>query len=181
MSHPREELSEIMEGFPRPHSPGGYLLLNEYLTQARILSSAYNLSELYYRSLHKWMTYPLIFITVTTTVLSGFDLNRYAVCGLSFAALILSSFNSVINPTEKEHVAHSVANEYDEVACEIYQYITENGKTREEIKTYSNHINSVLCIWKGQSPPIKPRFMIRARLAHMKSKKSKSRRSESPV
>jgi hypothetical protein len=178
----REQLSILMEENKGMGSPGAYKLLKEYRMQARVLASAFHFSECYHREVHRWLTYPLILLTVSTTVLSAFELNKYVVCALSFASLLLTSFNSAVRPKDREYAAHAVSGEFQEIADDIHQYITENHKTADEIKAYSNHVNSVLSIWKGQSPACRDSFISRAQLKHsprMRSSKKK-RESESP-
>jgi hypothetical protein len=163
--------------FP-PSSPGAYQLLNNYLMTAKVLSSAYKHSSGYHRRLYQYLTYPLILTSAISTVLSGFQLNEYAVMGLSLTSLLLVGFNSATNPKDRENKAHNFSIEYSEVASDIEQFILENNKTKEQIKTYSQHINSVLNIFKSQSPTIRDSFLKQAKLENSPRIRSSLKKKE---
>ena len=139
-----------------------YGLLKSYMKNAKIKSKAYSYSEKYYRNLYKYLSYPLVVITATNTVLSGFSLNPYILMGLSFSSLVLIGFDKLINPKDKEHKANQIQSEFGEINRNIKQFVSENNKSRDEIKSYSQTINEVINIWESLSPPIQDKFITKA-------------------
>jgi hypothetical protein len=147
-----------------PLKNGPYALLKEYMLESKTLSIAYKKSEAYYRMLHKYLTYPIIVTSAVASVCSGFALSQYIVLGLSLTTLLLSGFNSAINPKEKEHLANQVSTEFGEISSNILQFILENSKTRSEIKAYSQLIHELLNTWKSQSPSVKNKYLAEAQI-----------------
>ena len=140
-------------------STGGYSLLKGYLKEAKVLATAYKKSEGYYRRLSKWVTYPVIVTSAIGSVCAGIGVSDYALMGLSLTTLILSGFNGAIDPKGKEQRANQFKTEFTEIASNINQFIYENNKSVEEIKTHSQLIHEILNTWKSQAPPVSEEYV----------------------
>jgi hypothetical protein len=141
------------------NSPGGYLLLKTYMNEAQILSLAYSKSESYYRTLYRIMNYPIIITSAIGTIAAGLKLNEYVLMSISFSTVVISGFNGIINPKEREQKANQISLEFDEIYSNINQFILENDKSKEEIKAYSQLIHTSINNWKSISPNIREKFM----------------------
>jgi len=142
-----------------------YYLLKIYGKTAKIKSKAYSYSEAYFRQMYKYLTYPLIILSASATMLSGFDAHPFSswvVMGISLTTLILVGFNQAINPKDKENRANQIKTEFGEISGNVKQFIMENNKTRQEIKIYGQLIHEQLNIWNSLSPPIKDKFIEKA-------------------
>ena len=148
----------------KPSSPGPYALLKKYMHESKVLSIAYKKSEAYYRSLYKCLTYPVIVTSVVASVCSGLDLNRYILLALSLSTLMLSGFNSAINPKDRENKANQVSTEFGEISSNISQFIYENSKSKDDIKAYSQLVHELLNTWKSQSPSIQKKYLDKAKI-----------------
>jgi hypothetical protein len=143
---------------------GSYRLLQRYEREASTTAIAYKLSEAHWRSSYKMLQYPLIFITALASVFASVDINKYVLMALSFTSMILSSFITVINPKEKEQKANQISTEFREIASNITQFITENGKSPAELKSFSQHQLDLIDIWTSLAPPINKSYVKDARL-----------------
>lgn len=139
-----------------------YVLLDKYAQEAKIKASAYSKSEAFYRSVHRWLTYPVIITSTVASVCAGVGLNSYAILSLSLVTLLLSGFNSAIDPKNRENLAHNVSVEFNEIYNNIQQFLLENNKTKGEIKTYSQMIRELLNVWESQAPPIRSEYIRQA-------------------
>jgi hypothetical protein len=83
---------------------------------------------------------------------------------LSLSTLLLSGFNSTINPKGKENLANQVSTEFREISSNISQFIYENSKTKEDIRSYSQLIHELLNTWKALSPPIQNKYLEEANI-----------------
>lgn len=139
-----------------------YTLLKKYLNTAKVKSVSYSYSEAYYRTMYKWLTYPLIILASVNTVLASFDITHYALMSISITTLILTGFNTAINPKDKENLANHIKIEFGEIASNITQFIYENHKSKEQVKAFTHTIHELMNVWESQSPPIKNEFIKRA-------------------
>jgi hypothetical protein len=148
---------------------GGYKLLKQYKDESKILASAYKMSEAYWRKVHKYLTYPVIVLTSLSSILASVDIGgvpgstlqytRYALLCLSFTTMILSGFNAAISPKDKESKANQSSTEFSEISSNINQFIVENNKTNNEIKTFSQLQLELLETWKSLSPPVSSEYI----------------------
>ena len=146
---------------------GGYSLLRAYLKEAKVLATAYKKSEGYYRRLSKWVTYPVIVTSAIGSVCAGIGgISDYALMGLSLATLILSGFNSAIDPKGKEQKANQFKTEFTEIASNVNQFICENNKTPEEIKAHSQLVHEIMNTWKSQAPPVSDDYLKDSSMRH---------------
>jgi hypothetical protein len=136
-----------------------YYLLRTYARESKILSKAYAMSESYYRNLYKYLTYPLVVLTTISTLISGLEINTYVVISINLAMLLLIGFNTTISPKDKEHSAHTVSGEFGEIKASINQFITENSKSADDCRNYSQLVLEQVKIWKSLSPPVKDKYM----------------------
>jgi len=155
-----------------------YFLLRSYCRTAKIKSKAYGYSERSYRDMYKYLTYPLILLSATNTILSGFTEHPYIVMGIAFSSLVLVGFNQSICPKDKEHMACTVKVEFGEISGNVKQFIMENNKTVEEVKNYSALIHEQLQIWNGLSPPIRDIFVKKAEELYIDRHRSHSKESK---
>lgn len=162
-------------------STGGYSLLQKYKKEAKILSIAYSYSEAKYREIHKYLTYPVIILSAVASVCAGLDINQYALMGLSLSILILSGFNTAINPKDREHKANQVKTEFGEISSAVSQFILENNKSKEDIRSQSQLTHELLNVWKGMSPPIADKFIKRATLECTKRLRTTSQQDKKNV
>lgn len=140
-----------------------YKLLKFYGTEAKIKSKAYGYSEAYYRWLAKALSYPIIVISAVSSVLAGLDeFDQYILMCLSLSTLILVGFTTAISPKDKEQKAAQHKVEFGEIDANIRQFILENNKSHEEIKTFSEIVHSEMNVWNSLAPAIQDRFMERA-------------------
>ena len=170
-----------MSNSPMSESPetcqlisGGYILLKRYMHEAKVLSLAYSFSEAKFRNLHKWLTYPIILLSSVASVCAGLDINQYALMSISLSILILSGFNSSVNPLDRANRANQMKTEFGEIASDTAQFVQENNKSSDEIKSYSQLIHELLNVWKAQSPPCSSQFMQTAKLECSKRIRSSS-------
>jgi hypothetical protein len=151
-------------------SPGAYVLLQSYQKETEILAKAMKMSESYYLNLHKILTYPLIILSSFTTVMVGIDSKdspvnlSYYILALSLMTTLFAGFNTAINPKEKESRYNQVSTEFSEISANIRQYITENGKTKDELKVFSNQQLVLVELWRSLSPPINQKYLKQAGL-----------------
>jgi hypothetical protein len=152
----KKEVSQLLEliDIHTKNSIGAYSLLQKYEKQAKINSIAYKMSERYWRMFYKLLQYPLLVITTLVSVFATIDIDHYVLVGLSFVSLLLSGFITIINPKEKEGRANQVSNEFNIISSNICQFITENNKTKNELKAFSQRQLELLEIWNTLSPPI---------------------------
>ena len=129
-----------------------------------VLANAYKMAESHHRTIHKILTYPLIVLAATGSVLAGLHSNEYVLMGISLATLIMTGFSTAINPKDKEMRCYQVSAEFNEIAGSINQFILENHKSREEIKAFSKHILSVLDIWRALAPSINKKYVRQAKI-----------------
>lgn len=142
-----------------------YKLLKQYLRTAKVKSKAYSYSERYYRSMYKYLTYPIIITSALSSIMAGIGddyISHYFLLIVSLSTLILSGFNTAINPKEKENLANHLKVEFGEIASNIEQFIYENSKTRNEIKSYTSTVHELMNVWNGQCTPIKDKFITQA-------------------
>ena len=139
-----------------------YKLLHDYKKQATIQSNAYKYSEGFYRSLHKWLTYPIILLSAVSTILSGFNINHYSIMSISFSTLVLVGFERAINPKDKEQKSCQIKIEMNEIASNIKQFILNNHRTEEEIKQYTQLIHEQINIWNSIAPPIQDMYITKS-------------------
>ena len=162
-----------------------YTLLNQYKNESEILSKAYKLNEGYYLFIHKCLTYPLIIVSTVSSVLAGLMMSEleYVLLGLSLIILILSGFNVAVAPKDKQYASNKISTEFSEIALNINQYLTENNKSKDEIKAYSQKTLAIFEIWKSLMIDINPKYLAQARLecavrvervSHSESKKKES-------
>ena len=154
----QDEKSPIID--PR----GPYVLLNKYRNEARVLSGAYKLSEIYYRTLHQAFTYPVVVFSAAATVASGLHVDQYIIMGISFASLIFSGFSTVVAPKDKENRCNRFSTEFGEIDTNITQFVQENNKEIADIKNYSKVIHELLNSWKAMAPPLNPSHLARSNL-----------------
>jgi hypothetical protein len=140
-----------------------YKLLLDYMNEANILSMAYRKSERYYRNLYNYLTYPVILTSTLSAVSSGLGVNRYILLGLSLTTLLITGFNSALNPANKEKLANQVGIEFGEIASNVRQFVQENSKTETEIKAYSQLIHELINTWQALAPPLKETYIVQAR------------------
>lgn len=136
-----------------------YSLLKSYMYEARILSLALSYREKYYRKMAHCLTYPLVVLSATASVLSGLDMDPYLIMSINLTSLILIGFNQLIAPKEQQFLSNTIKNEFSEIQQSIQQFISENNKTSEQIKQYSQIIFEQLKIWKSLSPDIKTSYI----------------------
>ena len=160
---------------------GSYGLLKKYADEARILSIAYAYSESKFRMLNKWLTYPVIILSSLASVFSGLDMDKFILLGLSLSILILSGFNTAIGPLDRSNRANQFKTEFDNISSDIGQFINENNKTKDEIKAYSAQCHELLNVWKSLSPPVQSSFVKQASIEVLASRKSISKKKDSPV
>ena len=110
------------------------------------------------------LQYPLLVVTVLSSVFSTIDIDHYVLMGLSFTSLLLSGFTTVINPKEKEQKANQISNEFHMISANICQFITENNKTKNELKAFSQMQLELIEFWNSLSPPISPKYIEKAKL-----------------
>lgn len=154
---------------PKPvhkSASGPYILLQKYSAEAMLLSQAYKLSEYEYIYFNKLLSYPTVVLGAAGTVLAGVDVHRYVLMGISLASLMLAGFTTVINPMQRVHAANTSSTEFGQISASIYQFVLENGKSKEEVKRYSQVVQDQLGIWKSQAPPLRPRLLEQARREH---------------
>tara|TARA_R110000850_G_scaffold111078_2_gene224521 strand:+ start:864 stop:1241 length:378 start_codon:yes stop_codon:yes gene_type:complete len=93
-------------------------------------------------------------LTSTSTALSIYhDLNKFVVVGLNLSMLILLGFDKFIDPQQKAMNSHNISIEFQEIYREIKQYINENNKSEEQIKSYSRIILHQMNVWISLAPP----------------------------
>lgn len=139
-----------------------YILLRSYAKDCKIQSKAYHLSEVYYNNLWRCFQYPLVVLSAVSSVCAGLNVNQYALLGLSLATLTLLGFDKLIDPKERSHTANMYSVEYGEIASNIKQFILANNRTKEEIKTYTEQVHTLISKWKVLNPPIYDRFVEQA-------------------
>jgi hypothetical protein len=145
-------------------SPNPYSLLIQYKKEATILSNAYKMNEAHYRQMSKTLTYPVILLSASASVIAGLrnpDL-EYVLLGITLATLLFSGFNTAVNPKDREHASAKVSNEFSEIASAINQFVTENSKSNDEIKAYSRRMLAILDVWRSLAPPISNAFIEKA-------------------
>ena len=143
-------------------SPGSYRLLVGYMNESKILALAYDKSSSYFRFVYKCLTYPIVVTSAVATVCASLDVNKYIIVGLSLVTLILSGFNSAVNPKDKQNNAHNVSIEFSEIHSNVQQFVCENHKTGDEIKAHAQLIHELLNVWKSQAPPISKCYLKQA-------------------
>ena len=143
-----------------------YGLLEKYKTESAVLCRAYKLNEYHYLFLHKILTYPLIILSTFSSVIAGLRRPEleYVILAISLVILILSGFNTVINPKAKEFFSNKISNEFNDLALNINQFIIENNKSKDEIKIYSQKTLELFEIWKSMAPEIPSRFTNQAKI-----------------
>jgi hypothetical protein len=155
-----------------------YKLIKDYLRECQVLNSMYTLSENHWRRVHRFLTYPLIITSALSSIIAGLDIgdpyNNYILLCISLISMIIAGFNSAINPMDRVNRAHQVAGEFGELASDIKQFITENSKTKEDIKTYSKQILSQMDIWKSLAPPVSTEFKKTSMLKHARRTRKNS-------
>lgn len=147
--------------------PDPYTLLRRYAKDSKTTARAYSLSEAYYRSLSKYLNYPVVALSAVSTVCAGLDINKYVLMGVSLATLILLGFDKAIDPKDREHDANKFAVEYGEIASNIKQFVLSNNRTQGEVKAYSETVYSLLTKWKAMNPPIKQSFVTQAKTYYL--------------
>jgi hypothetical protein len=152
----KKEVSQLMEliDIHTRHNTGAYSLLQKYEREAKINAVAYKMSERYWHMFYKLLQYPLLVITTLVSVFATIDIAHYVLVSLSFVSLLLSGFITIINPKEKEQRANQVSNEFNMISSNICQFITENNKTKNELKAFSQRQLELLEIWNSLSPSI---------------------------
>jgi hypothetical protein len=147
-------------------SPGAYVLLQSYQNEANMLSIAYKMNELYYSNISKILTYPVIFLSASASVLAGLRNPHleYVLLGITLATLLFSGFNQAINPSNKQHLSNRCSTEFAEIGSSINQFAVENNKSSDEIKAYSRKMLAVLVVWKGICPDISNSLIKKAKL-----------------
>lgn len=153
----RDSESDSLAGGPDP-----YHLLRLYAREAKQNARAYSYSEAYYRWLDKLLVYPLVVTNAATSVLAGLNISPWIIMGISCISLILVGYRQAIDPKDKEHRANQVRIEFREISANIKQFILENDRTRDEIKSYTSTIHELLNVWESLAPPIQSRFTIKA-------------------
>ena len=144
---------------------GSMRLLRSYWKKTAILGKAYKYQEGYWRSVYKRLTYPIIVISACSGVAAMFhNMPIHVLASLSFSITVLSGFGQAINPKDKEKNCNQVATEFNEISQNILQFITENNKSKDELKVYSNQCLALIEVWEGLSPPVKDKFMKEAKI-----------------
>jgi uncharacterized protein (DUF433 family) len=134
-------------------------LLKKYAMEAKIKALAYKYSEIYNRNLYKCLTYPLIILSSTTTVLAGLKMNDNLLMGLSLAMVLFSGFNQAINTKNKEHDANRISVEMSEIESNINHFLHLKTDKIEDAKAYSETVHELLKTWKSMEPPIKNSYI----------------------
>ena len=143
-----------------------YTLLEKYKTDSEILSKAYKTNEHHYLFIHKILTYPIILLSAFSTVVAGLRKPEleYILLALSLVILILSGFNTAINPKDKQFLSNKISTEMNEISLNINQYILENNRKPDEIKAYSQKTLALFEVWHSIAPEINPKYIQRAKL-----------------
>ena len=158
-----------------------YGLLEKYKTESAVLCRAYKLNEYHYLFLHKILTYPLIILSTFSSVIAGLRRPEleYVILAISLVMLILSGFNTAISPKNKEFFSNKISTEFNDIALNANQFILENGKTKEEVKIYSQKTLELFEILKSMSPDINSRFINQAKLEIASQMKKRTSESDS--
>ena len=149
-----------------PASPSPYTLLNKYMSDANVLSRAYKLNELFYLSMHKFLTYPIIVLSTFSTVIAGLRREEleYVLLGLTLVTLLFAGFNTAITPKDKQYLSNKISTEFSEIALNINQFIIENNKSPSEIKVFSQKMLALFEVWKSLCPEIRQSYLLQAKL-----------------
>jgi hypothetical protein len=136
-----------------------YALLVEYSKEAKIMTLAHAYTAQFYNDLAKYLSFPLILLSTSSSVCAGLNVNQYILLGMTLSMLVLTSFDHAINPKSKQHNHMLAKVEFDEIAGNLRQFIGSNHRTPAEIKEYSEEILTYLQKWKSIAPTVPPRYM----------------------
>ena len=157
------------------------ILLSSYMRDSKISSKAYELSEGYYRWLHKALNYPLVVLIAVNTVCAAIKLNEYVIMGISLAMLILKGFDSFINPKEKEHLANQVNVEFGEISRNIKQHLLTTSSADDEASLhYSETVHELINVWTSLSPPCRDDFVLKSKKIYAERSRSHSMKKKVP-
>jgi hypothetical protein len=126
------------------------------------MSEAFRLSEQYYRNMYKWFAYPMVILTtLSATMATVQDVpgSMYIILGLNVSTLILAGLQQVISPQDKATRANQVSIEFGEIRDSILQFMAEHEKDDPNAVPFSQHIVSMLDVWRSLSPNIRDVFV----------------------
>jgi hypothetical protein len=145
---------------------GAYVLLRRYEKKSRIQSRAFQLNQRFFARIHRTLNYSLVVLTASATTFSAMDEKipelQLVLTVLNLLALIVTGVLNVLKPGERQYASNHIASEFNELAISINQFIVENNKTQEEMKTYSQQVCEQLKIWETLAPTCKANFLKQA-------------------